>query len=121
MSLISGAPFTRSYLAAGILLRCSHLRGLKRLPGIPSAFPILFLGPTSGFQEMKIGRGVLPFGEVTDRKKRFIHTTVLYLRTIQFITNSGSIGRSVEAVFQILERQITGDSWKCDRFPVSLD
>ncbi len=38
-----------------ILLRCWRLRGLKGLPGIPSAFPILFPGPTLRFQEMKIG------------------------------------------------------------------
>src|SRR4030095_796981 len=101
------------------LIRCSHLRGLKRLPGIPSAFPILFLGPTSGFQEMKIGRGVRPFAEMTDGKKRFVDSTVLHLGPIKFVTNVGAIGCGVEPVFQILERQITGDSWKCDRFTVS--
>src|SRR6266550_709209 len=103
-----------------ILLRCSHLRGPKRLPGIPSAFPILFLGPTSGFQEMKIGWGVRPFAEMTDGKRRFIDSTVLHLRAIKFVTNVGAIGRGVEPVFQILERQITGDSRKCYRFTVSL-
>ena len=38
------------------LLRWWCLRGLKDLPCIPSALPILFLGPTLRFQEMKIGR-----------------------------------------------------------------
>src|SRR4029077_19722671 len=103
-----------------ILLRCSHPRGLKRLPGIPSAFPILFLGPTLGFQEMKIGRGVRPFAEMMGGKKRFIDSTVLHLRAIKLVTNAGAIGRGVEAVFQILERQITGDSRNRDRFAVSL-
>jgi hypothetical protein len=32
-----------------ILLCCSYLGGLKRQPGIPSAFPVLFLGPTLRF------------------------------------------------------------------------
>ena len=32
-----------------ILLCCSHLCGVKRLPGIPSTFPVLFLGPTLRF------------------------------------------------------------------------
>ena len=73
---------------SGILLRCSHLRGLKRLPGVPGAFPILFFGPTSGFQEMKIGRGVRPFAEMTDGNQRFVDTTVLQLRAIKFVTNA---------------------------------
>src|SRR6059058_6642702 len=103
-----------------ILLCCSRLCGLKRLPGVPSAFPILFLGPTSGFQEMKIRRGVRPFAEMTDGKKRFIDPTVLHLRAVKFVTNAGVIGRGAKAVFQILERQITGDSRKGDRFAVSL-
>ena len=41
---------------AEILLRRSRLRGLKRLPRIPSALPILFLRPTLRLQEIKIGR-----------------------------------------------------------------
>src|SRR6266478_3865669 len=107
-------------LSRKILLRCWRLRGLKGQPGIPSAFPILFLGPTLGFQEMKIGRGVRLFAEMSGRKKRFIDSTVLHLRAIKFVTNAGAIGRGVEAGFQILERQITGDSRNCDRFTVSL-
>ena len=53
-------PLPRSRSPRGIsrenLLRCWCLRGVKDLPGIPSALPILFLGPTLRFQEMKIGR-----------------------------------------------------------------
>jgi len=70
---------------------------------------------------MKIDRGVRPFAEMTDGKKRFVDSTVLHLRAIKFVTNCGAIGRVVEAVFQILERQITGDSRNCDWFAVSLD
>ena len=103
-----------------ILLRCSHLGGLKLLPGIPSAFPILFLGPTLCFQEMKIGRGVRPFAKMTGGEKRIIEPTILYLRAIKFITNAVVIGRDVEALFQILKREISDDSRKRDRFAVSL-
>jgi hypothetical protein len=37
---------------------------MKRLPSIPSAFPILFLGPTLRFQEMKKAG---EFGQVGER------------------------------------------------------
>src|SRR6266487_2715141 len=103
-----------------ILLRCSHLRGLKRLPGIPSAFPILFLGPTLRFQEMKIGRGVRPFAKTTGGEKGIIDPTILHLRAIKFVTNAVVTGRGVEALFQFLKREIRGDSRKRDRFAVSL-
>src|SRR5438105_14775902 len=93
-----------------ILLRCSHLRGLKGQPGIPSAFPILFLGPTLRFQEMKIGRGVRLFAEMTGGEKSIIDPTSLHLRAIKFITNAVVIGCGGEALFQILKREISGDS-----------
>src|SRR5262249_18380960 len=51
---LAGCPRSLAPTLAGeILFRCSRLCGLKRLPGVPGAFPILFLRPTSGFQEMK--------------------------------------------------------------------
>src|SRR6266480_6278147 len=105
---------------AEILLRCWRLRSLKRLPGIPSALPILFFGPTLCFQEMKIGRGVRPFAKMTGGEKGIIEPTPLYLRAIKFITNAVVIGRGGEALFQILKREISGDSRKGDRFAVSL-
>ena len=53
-------PLPRSRSPRGIsrgnLFRWWYLRGVKGLPGIPSALPILFLGPTLRFQEMKIDR-----------------------------------------------------------------
>jgi hypothetical protein len=49
-----------------------RLRCLKRLPGIPSAFPILFLGPTFRFQKTKVGRGVRPFAKMTNGEKRIV-------------------------------------------------
>src|SRR5438552_839561 len=106
---------------AEILLRCSHLRGFKCQPGIPSAFPVLFLGPTLPFQEMKIGRGVRPFAKTTSDEKGIIDPTVLHLRAIKFITNAVVIGHGVEPLFQILKREVSGDSRKRDRFAVSLD
>src|SRR5262249_17946837 len=118
---LAGCPRSLAPTLAGeILFRCSRLCGLKRLPGVPGAFPILFLRPTSGFQEMKVGRSVRPFAEMTDGKKRFVDSTVLHLRAIKFVTNAGAIGRGVEPVSQILQRQITGDSRKCDWFAVAL-
>src|SRR6266487_4139603 len=93
-----------------ILLRCSHLRGLKPLPGIPSAFPFLFLGPTLRFQEMKIGRGVRPFAKMMGGEKRIINSTVLHLGAIKFVTNAVVIGRGGEALFQLLMRELSGDS-----------
>src|SRR6266478_9970700 len=107
-------------LSRKILLRCWRLRGLKGQPGIPSAFPILFLGPTLRFQEMKIGRGVRLFAEMAGGKKRIIGPTVLHLRAIKFVTYAVVIGRGVEALFQILKREISGDSRKRDRFAESL-
>jgi len=57
---------------AEILLARSHLGGLKLLPCIPRALPILFLSPTLRFQEMKIGRGVGLFVKMTSGEKRVI-------------------------------------------------
>src|SRR5467141_1725887 len=93
---------------------------MKRLPGIPSTFPILFLSPTLRFQEVKIGRGVRPFAEMTGGEEGIIDATILYLRAIKFITNAVVIGRGGEALFQILKREISGDARKRDRFAVSL-
>src|SRR5436305_1683756 len=92
------------------LFLCRRLRGLKGLPGIPSALPILFLGPTLRFQEMKIGRRVRPFAKMTGCKERLINPTVLHLRTIKFVTNGLVIVRGLEALFRILKRKICGDS-----------
>src|SRR5438309_1782720 len=103
-----------------ILLRCSHLRGLKRLPGIPSAFPILFLGPTLRFQEMKIGWGARPLAKMMGGEKRIINSTVLHLGAIKFVTNAVVSGRGVEAFFQVSKREISSNSRKRDRFAVSL-
>src|SRR6202035_1211822 len=102
-----------------ILLCCLHLCGVKRLPGIPSAFPGLFLGPTLRFQEVKIGRGVRPFAKMTCGEKGIIDPTILHLCAIKFITNAVVIRRASEALLQILKRQIS-DSGKCDRLAVSL-
>ena len=93
---------------------------MKRLPGIPSTFPILFLSPTLRLQEMKIGRRVRPLAKMTDGEKGIIDLTVLYLRAIKFITNAVVIRRGGEALLQILKREISGDSRKRDRFAVSL-
>src|SRR2546430_7950215 len=115
-------PRTRSHQGslAEILLRCWRLRDLKGQPGIPSAFPILFLGPTLRFQEMKIGRGARPFAKMTGGEKGIIDPTTLYLGAIEFITNTVVIGGVGEALLQILKREISGDSGKRDRFAVSL-
>src|SRR6266550_1941224 len=93
---------------------------MKRLPGIPSTFPILFLSPTLRFQEMKIGRGVRPFAKMTGSHKRLIDPTILHLRAIKFVTKAVVFGRGAEAVFEILKREISGDSRKRDWFAVSL-
>ncbi|PYL18788.1 MAG: hypothetical protein DMF41_11490 [Verrucomicrobia bacterium] len=69
---------------------------------------------------MKIGREVRPFAKMTDGAKRIIDATVLHLRAIKFVTNGVVIGSSVEALFQILKREIRGDSRKENRFAVSL-
>ena len=53
-------------------------------------------------------------------EKRIIEPTTLYLRAIKFITNAVVIGRGGEALFQILKREISGDSRKRDRFAESL-
>src|SRR4029450_6279099 len=93
---------------------------MKRLPGIPSTFPILFLSPTLRLQEMKIGRRVRPLGEMSDGEKGIIDLTVLELRAINVIANAVVIGRAGKALLQILKREISGDSGKRDRFTVSL-
>src|SRR6184192_208896 len=111
---------SRQGFLAEILLRCWRLRGLKAQPGIPSAFPILFLGPTLCLQEMKISRGTRPLAKMTGGEKGIIDPTILYLGAIKFITNAVVIGRGAEALFQILKREISGDSRKRDRFAVSL-
>src|SRR4030095_5620586 len=103
-----------------ILLCCSHLCGVKCLPGIPSAFPVLFLGPTLRFQEVKIGVGVRPFAKMTCGEKGIIDPTTLHLCAIKFVTNAVVIGRGGEAVFLILKREISGDSRKRHRFAVFL-
>ena len=93
---------------------------MKRLPGIPSAFPILFLGPTLPFQEMKICWRTWPFAKMTGGEKRIIDPTVLHLRAIKFIANAVVIGRGAEAFFQILKGDIGGDSRKLGRLAVLL-
>src|SRR4029077_3591244 len=87
-----------------ILLCCSHLCGVKRLPGIPSAFPVLFLSPTLRFQEVKIGWGVRPFATMTCGEKGIIEPTIPHLRAIKFITNAVVIRRASEALLLILKR-----------------
>ena len=87
---------------------------------MPSEFPILFLRPTLRFQEMKIGRRTRPLAKMTGGEEGLIDATILYLRAIKFITNAVVIGRGGEALFQILKREISGDSRKRDRFAVSL-
>ena len=83
---------------AEILLACSHLGGLKLLPCIPRTLPMLFLCPTLRFQEMKIGRGVGPFGKMTNDEKRVIYPTVVHVRAIKFVTSARVIGRVLEAL-----------------------
>src|SRR6266699_6545073 len=57
---------------------------------------------------------------MTGGEKRIIDSTVLHLRAIKFVPNAVVIGRVGEALFQILKREISGDSGKRDRFAVSL-
>src|SRR5438034_4490588 len=57
---------------------------------------------------------------MTGGEKRIIDSTVLHLRAIKFVPNAVVIGRGVEALFQILKREISSDSRKRDRFAVSL-
>ena len=57
---------------------------------------------------------------MTGGEKRIIDPTILHLRAIKFITNAVVIGRGGEALFQILKREISGDSRKRDWFAVSL-
>src|SRR6266567_5187955 len=57
---------------------------------------------------------------MTSGEKRIIDSTVLHLRAIKFVPNAVVIGRGVKALFQILKREISGDSRKRDRFAVSL-
>src|SRR6267142_627039 len=57
---------------------------------------------------------------MTGGEKRIIDPTVLHLRAIKFVTYAVVIGRGVEALFQILKREISGDSRKRDRFAESL-
>jgi hypothetical protein len=47
---------------------------------------------------------------MTGGEKRIIDATILHLLVIKFITNAVVIGRGGEAVFQILKREISGDS-----------
>ena len=56
--ILAKVSLMRSAIKARLwdLFRCRCLRGLKGLPCIPSALPILFRGPTLRFQEMKIVR-----------------------------------------------------------------
>src|SRR5262249_5462714 len=98
----------------------SHLGGLKLLPRIPRALPILFFSPTLRLQEMKIGRGGGPFAKMTSSEKRVIYLTVLHLRAIQFVTNAGVVGGVVDALLQVLKGKSSGDWRKGDRFAVSL-
>src|SRR4051812_15379035 len=53
-------------------------------------------------------------------KKRIINSTVLHLRAIQSVTDRVIIGRGLEALLRILEREIRGDSRERDWFTVSL-
>src|SRR5437773_2330855 len=57
---------------------------------------------------------------MTGGKERIINLAVLHLRAIEFVTNGIVIGRGLEALFRILEREICGDSRQRDRFTVSL-
>src|SRR6266436_9592458 len=57
---------------------------------------------------------------MTGGEKSIIDPTILHLRAIKFITNAVVIGCGGEALFQILKREISGDSRKRDRFAVSL-
>src|SRR6266516_2403805 len=57
---------------------------------------------------------------MTGGEKRIIDPTVLHLRAIKFVTKAVVFGRGAEAVFQILKREISGDSRKRDRFAISL-
>src|SRR4029450_12619710 len=93
---------------------------MKRLPGIPSAVPIFFFSPTICFPEIKIGGGVRPFAKMTGGEEGIIDPTILHLRAIKFIANAVVIGRASKALLQILKREISGGSGKCDRFAVSL-
>src|SRR4029453_6605480 len=93
---------------------------MKRLPGIPSTFPILFLDPTLRFQEMKISWRVRPFAKMTGGEEGIIDPTILHLHAIKFIANAVVIGRAGKALLQILKREISGDSGKRDRFAISL-
>src|SRR5260370_40087181 len=96
------------------LLRCWCLRGLKDLPCIPSALPILFLGPTLRFQEMKIGRRVPPFAKMTGGKERIINATVLNVRAIKVESNGIVIGPGLGTLIQSLNREIWHYSRKLD-------
>src|SRR5438552_18347998 len=58
---------------------------------------------------------------MTGGQKRIIDPTILHLRAIKFITNAVVIGHGVEALFQLLKREVSGDSRKRDRFAVSLN
>ena len=69
---------------------------------------------------MKISRGARPFAKMTRGKERIIDAAILHLRAIKFVTNAVVIGRGGEAVFQILKREISGDSRERHRFAVSL-
>src|SRR6267142_752823 len=57
---------------------------------------------------------------MTGGEKGIIDPTIVHLRAIKFVTYAVVIGRGVEALFQILKREISGDSRKRDRFAESL-
>src|SRR4026207_690807 len=69
---------------------------------------------------MKIRRGVRRFAKMTCGEKGTIDPTILPLRTIEFVTTAVVIGRGGEAVFQILKREVSGDSRERHWFAVSL-
>src|SRR6266481_780498 len=69
---------------------------------------------------MKIGWEVRPFAKMTCGEKGIIDAITLHLRAIKFVTNAVVIGRGGEAVFQILKREISGDSRERYRFAVLL-
>src|SRR4026208_1645355 len=68
---------------------------------------------------MKIRGGVRRFAKMTCGEKGTIDPAILPLRTLKFVTNAVVIGRGGEAVFQILKREISGDSRERHWFSVS--
>src|SRR5262249_57811273 len=94
--------------------------GLKLLPCIPRALPILFFSPTLRLQEMKIGRGGGPFAKMTSGEKSVIDLTVLHLRAIQLVTNAIVVGDVAGAPLLGLKSGVIGDSRQSNPFAASL-